>query len=227
MAEFNNLTPITRREQFLQDIADGTVDKTPITREEWFLAQIAEAVAHGGGGGGLPSYEASDDGKFLGLVQQMVMDGEPPSVAPAWTTVLPSVTDADNGDVLTVVDGAWDKAAPSGGGGLSGIEFSTTDGTTWTCNKTYAELMALDGKVSYVEVQVAGTVNAQNFAYVGSLSTGEGTVARIELLQFAIHSEGSPSDFSYILLVFSVDSSNSVTFNTGNYRVSATLVTPP
>ena len=81
MAEFNNLTPITRREQFLQDIADGTVDKTPITREEWFLAQIAEAVASGGGGSSLPS-----------------------------------VTDADNGDVLTVVNGAWDKAAPSGGG---------------------------------------------------------------------------------------------------------------
>ena len=67
MAEFNNLTPITRREQFLQDIADGTVDKTPITREEWFLAQIAEAVAHGGGGDSLPAYTAADKGKFLGL----------------------------------------------------------------------------------------------------------------------------------------------------------------
>lgn len=28
---------------------------------------------------------------------------------------LPAVTASDNGDVLTVVDGAWDKAAPSGG----------------------------------------------------------------------------------------------------------------
>lgn len=30
---------------------------------------------------------------------------------------LPEVTDADNGDVLTVVDGEWSKAAPTGGGG--------------------------------------------------------------------------------------------------------------
>ena len=31
-------------------------------------------------------------------------------------TQLPDVTADDNGDVLTVVDGAWDKAEPSGGG---------------------------------------------------------------------------------------------------------------
>lgn len=31
---------------------------------------------------------------------------------------LPAVTAADNGDVLTVVNGAWDKATPSGGGVL-------------------------------------------------------------------------------------------------------------
>ena len=30
---------------------------------------------------------------------------------------LPSVTTDDNGDVLTVVEGAWAKATPSGGGG--------------------------------------------------------------------------------------------------------------
>lgn len=31
---------------------------------------------------------------------------------------LPEVSAADNGDVLTVVEGAWAKAAPSGGGGV-------------------------------------------------------------------------------------------------------------
>lgn len=31
---------------------------------------------------------------------------------------LPSVSSTDNGDVLTVVNGAWDKAAPSGGSDL-------------------------------------------------------------------------------------------------------------
>ena len=29
---------------------------------------------------------------------------------------LPTVTSVDNGDVLTVVDGAWEKSTPSGGG---------------------------------------------------------------------------------------------------------------
>ena len=32
---------------------------------------------------------------------------------------LPAVTSSDNGDVLTVVNGEWDKASPSGGGGVS------------------------------------------------------------------------------------------------------------
>lgn len=34
---------------------------------------------------------------------------------------LPAVTSEDNGDVLTVVEGAWAKAAPSGGGGESNV----------------------------------------------------------------------------------------------------------
>ena len=34
---------------------------------------------------------------------------------------LPLVSDADNGDVLTVVNGAWKDAAPTGGGGGNNI----------------------------------------------------------------------------------------------------------
>lgn len=39
---------------------------------------------------------------------------------------LPAVTSEDNGDVLTVVDGAWGKAAPSGGGGVCVVHASLT-----------------------------------------------------------------------------------------------------
>lgn len=39
-----------------------TVELTPITREEWFLDQIAK---NGGGGSALPSYTSSDVGKVL------------------------------------------------------------------------------------------------------------------------------------------------------------------
>lgn len=129
MAEFNNLTPITRREQFLQDIADGTVDKTPITREEWFLAQIAEAVAHGGGGG-LPSYTSADIDKVLS-VKQLVVDENVPWLAEqsvtlesgnSLVTVLSDLPEdiedgtvgvlsvSQNGEVMTPINMVWSSA---------------------------------------------------------------------------------------------------------------------
>ena len=55
---------------------------------------------------------------------------------------LPSVTSDDNGDVLTVVDGAWDKAAPSGGGGAALIVNLVNAGGNYTSDKTYAEISA-------------------------------------------------------------------------------------
>ena len=84
-----NLKPITRHEQFLQDIADGEVDLKPITRQEYFLAKIAES---GGGGSSLPSYTSSDVGKVLTVgekpetmmvvPEQMVTIAEEPAPAP-------------------------------------------------------------------------------------------------------------------------------------------------
>lgn len=52
---------------------------------------------------------------------------------------LPAVTSDDNGDVLTVVDGAWDKASPSGGGNFV-VNFSTQDYKTFTADKTFAQI---------------------------------------------------------------------------------------
>lgn len=45
-----------------------------------------------------------------------VVDGKWKDAAPSGGGGLPSVTSDDNGDVLTVVNGEWAKAAPSGGG---------------------------------------------------------------------------------------------------------------
>ena len=56
---------------------------------------------------------------------------------------LPTVTSDDNGDVLTVVEGAWAKAAPAGGGVLV-----VTD-TEGTLNKTWQEIHDAGFAVGY------------------------------------------------------------------------------
>ena len=52
---------------------------------------------------------------------------------------LPSVTAEDNGDVLTVVEGAWAKASPSGGGGCMKITASEVEGSV-VLDKNYSEI---------------------------------------------------------------------------------------
>lgn len=65
---------------------------------------------------------------------------------------LPDVTAEDNGDVLTVVDGAWGKAEPSGGGGGVLVATYTYDESTgtWSCDKTLSQI--LDAIASGVNV---------------------------------------------------------------------------
>lgn len=65
-------------------------------------------------------------------------------VAVNGSDALPAVTAADNGDVLTVVEGAWAKAAPSGGGGLTPhIHFSYGNGAyTAESDVPFADLIA-------------------------------------------------------------------------------------
>lgn len=74
---------------------------TPITRSEKFLAKAAgEDVS-------LPEPITREE-IYLNAIANNGGGG----------SSLPDVTSDDNGDVLTVVDGAWAKAAPSGGGAL-------------------------------------------------------------------------------------------------------------
>lgn len=68
---------------------------------------------------------------------------------------LPEVTEDDNGDVLTVVEGAWAKAEASGGGVEKFIITLNSDGESMpTSNKTFQEITSafISGKQLFVDV---------------------------------------------------------------------------
>lgn len=69
---------------------------------------------------------------------------------------LPAVTSEDNGDVLTVVNGEWDKAAPSGGGGVLDVNITTTDWTHGTSDKTSAEIASAINAGEVINAKIVG-----------------------------------------------------------------------
>ncbi len=80
---------------------------------------------------------------------------------------LPAVTAVDNGDVLTVVEGAWAKAAPSGG--VFTIELSYDEGTSTTVmNKTVQEIIeaANSGKMLWVYDTSVDSVHTGYISFV-------------------------------------------------------------
>lgn len=78
----------------------------PITRKEIYLNQIAENTGGNGGDTGLTPI-TREEHYFDAIVKNTASGGG--------GSDLPAVTAVDNGDVLTVVNGEWDKATPSGG----------------------------------------------------------------------------------------------------------------
>lgn len=79
---------------------------------------------------------------------------------------LPAVSAADNGDVLTVVNGVWDKAAPGGGGGGGVLFVNATDDPvnhTYTLNKTAKEV--IDAYLAGQTVIVSYDIPSQTSSY--------------------------------------------------------------
>lgn len=112
-------------------------------------------------------------------------------------SALPAVTAADNGKVLTVVEGAWDKADAAGGGGNNSIilkisdpegigqyaidspvEFSTLMQTYWQYDK-----------IDAIEVE-AGFQSAVNVQFY----QGESSYISMEFIQFDL--TGAPTGVS-------------------------------
>ena len=69
--------------------------------------------------------------------------------------VLPEVSEADNGDVLTVVSGAWAKAAPSGSGGYDITEVETDTGLKLNGDAIYCKRV----RYSDYDVTLSTSVN--------------------------------------------------------------------
>ena len=71
----------------------------------------------------------------------------PDNIVKAGGGSLPAVTVEDDGDVLTVVDGAWGKATPSGGSSILVAEVKYNDSDEPYIDATVAELAAADAVV--------------------------------------------------------------------------------
>lgn len=81
---------------------------------------------------------------------------------------LPEVTADDNGDVLTVVDGAWGKAAPSGGGGLYIIELTTLPTSSFAdlpSGVTYSKILAAlsEGKLPILHIKTGTSSTGMHY----------------------------------------------------------------
>lgn len=111
-------------------------------------------------------FNAVDTGKryvsFNGKWYEQPVQWSAPAAGANGGSELPEVTSDDNGDVLTVVDGEWDKAAPSGGGAfVVHATWGDTPETEDTCtlDKTWSEInsaAATGAVVSIINIYDAG-----------------------------------------------------------------------
>ena len=128
---------------------------------------------------------------------------------------LPAVTSDDNGDVLTVVEGSWAKAQPSGGGAFV-VNFSLTD-ETYSADKTFAEIIAafdsglpVEGHVIFDDEQgYYGALYLLNYVS-RSGSTGEAVFYNL-----AFEAGYSAGKVDIMVNTLTVNYDNSVTFADG------------
>lgn len=98
---------------------------------------------------------------------------------------LPEVTAADNGDVLTVVEGAWAKAdAPSGGDVLNvgfSVSFTDPSNPVYSCDTSFADIAA-----AYASgTQVIATMDGWQASYYVFSADELGGAFSVSFVQFS------------------------------------------
>lgn len=122
----------------------------PKTRLEWFLAKIAG--------------DADATGTVTPKTRKEYYLKEIADNGGGGGSSLPAVTASDNGSVLAVVDGAWDKATPS-----NALLVHASDAdflATTTLDKTFAEIAdAIDSGIPVYVVAEYGNVDSGEDGY--------------------------------------------------------------
>lgn len=111
----------------------------PITRQETYLNAIVQNT--GGGDGGSVPEPITREEQFLNQIVTNTAGG-----GGGGGSSLPAVTSDDNGDVLTVVEGQWAKAAPSGG-----VLVVSVDIQTMALDHTWQEINDAPLAIVYLE----------------------------------------------------------------------------
>ena len=139
-----------------------------------------------------------EDGKYNLAIN--VQDGQASYVTEesGSSSALPEVTEADNGDVLTVVNGSWNKATPSGGGdsrlsepeALFDITFTLgNNGTITGSSMSFSDAAALieNAQLSAPFANVTVTNNSSFttsfLAQIGGVTGGDGHYNKIHFAE--------------------------------------------
>lgn len=126
---------------------------TPITRKETFLAKA-------GGQNVVTPTPITREETFL----QAIIDSG--SGGGGGSSELPEVTAEDNGDVLTVVNGKWDKASGGGtGGGVFVVTIENDMETYSNPSATFAEMLSAneDGKAIILVIKNTQDANGSQY----------------------------------------------------------------
>ena len=118
---------------------------------------------------------------------------------------LPAVTGEDNGNVLTVVEGKWAKAVPSGGGGAFMINATVQEISTdryLVLDKTFAEI-ATAAQTSQCIISISPEEGFCFFCSVVGIENNEGNHI-IDAVMFALNGQ----DVQTVGYMFSCETAN-------------------